>query len=135
MLTFDGILIISTPNAAISSPDGQVGNPFHKFELRLDEFEGYLKKYFRNIMFFGQAYPTNAKSQVKRNRYISLMRFLVMLDIFRLRRIFSKTSKKQLLTHLDIETPILSRKAYPSEFIFSARDVAQSKYFLAVCKG
>lgn len=85
-------------------------------------------------MIFGQNYPPDAKSQVRRNRYGAFMRFIVLLDIFRLHQIFSKSSKKQLLTYLDIETPSLSRKAYPSEFVFSQERVENAKYFLAICE-
>jgi ubiquinone/menaquinone biosynthesis C-methylase UbiE len=49
-----GKLILSTPNAAITSPDGVIGNPFHTQEFRLEELKQLLKEVFPSIEVYGQ---------------------------------------------------------------------------------
>ena len=50
VLKKSGLLIISTPNKKYSIGD----NPFHFSEYNLEEFNQLLKKYFRDVIFYGQ---------------------------------------------------------------------------------
>ncbi|MDI6720606.1 MAG: methyltransferase domain-containing protein [Methanomicrobiales archaeon] len=58
LLKDDGLVILSTPNKAIYSDEPGYKNPFHVRELDFDEFRRLLKKYFSNIIFFGQKVST-----------------------------------------------------------------------------
>ncbi len=51
-----GQLILSTPNAAITSPNGVIGNPFHTQEFRLEELRKHLAGIFREASVYGQRY-------------------------------------------------------------------------------
>lgn len=55
VLNEQGTLIISTPNME----KYQENNPFHKHEFTLNEFKIFLKKYFKNVLFFYQFYPSS----------------------------------------------------------------------------
>ena len=54
VLRADGLLIISSPNKAVYTDAPDYHNPFHIKELYLDEFEGLLKRYFKNVQVLGQ---------------------------------------------------------------------------------
>jgi len=49
-----GLLIISTPNAAVSSPRGHIKNPYHLVEYLPDEFLNLLWDQFSNAKLYGQ---------------------------------------------------------------------------------
>lgn len=49
-----GVLILSTPNAAITSPDGVIGNPFHTQEFRYEELDNLLADQFSDHILYGQ---------------------------------------------------------------------------------
>ncbi len=51
-----GTLILSTPNSAITSPDGIVPNPYHTQEFRPDELKGILQEAFPHVELYGQRY-------------------------------------------------------------------------------
>ena len=52
LLKPDGILVVSTPNAATYP----VGNPFHKHEMSLAEFDAVLRQSFPALAMFGEDY-------------------------------------------------------------------------------
>jgi len=54
VLTPNGILICSTPNSKISSPDGVVKNPFHVVEFDPVQFTDLLLKDFALVEMYGQ---------------------------------------------------------------------------------
>jgi len=49
-----GLLIISTPNAAVSSPGGRIKNPYHLIEYRRGEFLNLLWSQFPTVQLYGQ---------------------------------------------------------------------------------
>jgi 2-polyprenyl-3-methyl-5-hydroxy-6-metoxy-1,4-benzoquinol methylase len=49
-----GLLIISTPNAAVSSPDGYIKNPYHIIEYSKNEFTNLLQLNFQTVQLYGQ---------------------------------------------------------------------------------
>jgi ubiquinone/menaquinone biosynthesis C-methylase UbiE len=61
-----GKLILSTPNAAITSPDGVIHNPYHTQEFRLEELRQLLKEVFPAPEIFGQRYNRYDKKSLKR---------------------------------------------------------------------
>jgi 2-polyprenyl-3-methyl-5-hydroxy-6-metoxy-1,4-benzoquinol methylase len=59
----NGAVIISTPNIKISSPNGEIINPYHTQEFTYDEFDKILKEQFSDVVIYGQKYTryyTNA---------------------------------------------------------------------------
>ena len=54
VLTPNGILICSTPNSKISSPDGVVKNPFHVVEFDPVQFTDLLLRDFALVEMYGQ---------------------------------------------------------------------------------
>lgn len=56
-----GLLILSTPNAAITSSDGVIGNPFHTQEFHYGELKTILKERFPEVKLFGQYYKRYSK--------------------------------------------------------------------------
>jgi ubiquinone/menaquinone biosynthesis C-methylase UbiE len=51
-----GLLILSTPNREVSSPDGIIRNPFHIQEFTIDELREILSRNFSNVELNGQRY-------------------------------------------------------------------------------
>lgn len=51
-----GVIIISTPNIKISSPDGKIVNPFHVHEFTYEELADLLKTEFSEVKIYGQKY-------------------------------------------------------------------------------
>ncbi|QDM28179.1 methyltransferase domain-containing protein [Tardiphaga sp. vice304] len=54
VLRDDGLLIISTPDRDIYSPNGTAPNPYHVLELTKIEFEALVQKYFLNCTLTSQ---------------------------------------------------------------------------------
>lgn len=59
-----GKLVLSTPNAAITSPDGVIGNPFHTQEFRFEELKDLLARFFPVPQVYGQRYSRYDKSSI-----------------------------------------------------------------------
>lgn len=54
VLKHDGLLICSTPNRKVSSPDGIIRNPFHLREFEPDELRDALRSVFGTVQLLGQ---------------------------------------------------------------------------------
>lgn len=54
VLKGDGVLICSTPNRKINSPDGIIRNPFHRREFEPDELRSALQLVFDHVLILGQ---------------------------------------------------------------------------------
>ena len=64
----DGILLLTTPNAAIRVKSGaKPWNPFHVHEFRGDEFEKFLQNYFPSVRVLGQ-FATDDAYAIEFNR-------------------------------------------------------------------
>jgi ubiquinone/menaquinone biosynthesis C-methylase UbiE len=57
-----GLLILSTPNAAITSPDGVIGNIYHTQEFRYAELKEILANQFPEVKVSGQQYSRYDKN-------------------------------------------------------------------------
>lgn len=67
VLKRNGILICSTPNRRVFSPNLEKPlNPFHVKEFWPQEFHHLLSKYYKNIDFYGQCDVTLADNSVER---------------------------------------------------------------------
>lgn len=56
VLKAEGQLIVSTPNAAITSPNGVIGNPYHTQEFTYVELKNILESTFSKVSVLGQRY-------------------------------------------------------------------------------
>src|SRR6185295_7541492 len=54
LLAPDGLFLVSTPNKSAYRTESEEKNQFHVSELEPAEFEGLLRRYFREITFLGQ---------------------------------------------------------------------------------
>ncbi len=62
-----GLLILSTPNREVSSPDGIIRNPFHIQEFTTDELREILSGNFSNVDLSGQRYSRYDKRSFGRS--------------------------------------------------------------------
>jgi ubiquinone/menaquinone biosynthesis C-methylase UbiE len=66
-----GVVIISTPNIKISSPDGKIVNPYHTQEFTYDELKAVLTAEFTEVAIYGQQYSRYVGGQAKPGMYQS----------------------------------------------------------------
>lgn len=131
----NGLLIMSTPNAPIISPNGGVGSPYHTKEFNYDELNKILKKNFGKVKIFGQfksnkallAWEDFLKSQIARES-------VVKSDPLGLRKFIPREIKefawKYLGNFFGRKTQeILETKDFP----IHAESVKLAFYFVAVC--
>ncbi|HXL01706.1 MAG TPA: methyltransferase domain-containing protein, partial [Candidatus Atribacteria bacterium] len=76
----DGMLIVSTPNKTVYSPDKEPGNPFHVREYSYQEFRSILAKYFHNFKFIGQ-YLSSGKLELRTDNGVLIERALAFIAI------------------------------------------------------
>jgi len=62
-----GLLILSTPNRQVSSPDGIIINPYHVQEFTCDELKEILQSSFSHVELLGQRYKRYDKRSFGRN--------------------------------------------------------------------
>ncbi len=62
-----GQLILSTPNRDVSSPDGNIENPFHIQEFTCEELKSILESSFSIVQLSGQRYIRYDKKSLRRN--------------------------------------------------------------------
>lgn len=61
-----GLLILSTPNREVSSPDGVIVNPYHIQEFTCDELKQILEAVFPHVQLSGQRYTRYDKKSFGR---------------------------------------------------------------------
>lgn len=131
-----GVMILSTPNKAISSPNGNPESPYHEKEYTYIELNNLLKEFFKNVKILGQNKSKRAKdatleflrSQVAREK-------LASRDKFRIRRLIPKDTKEKVWKYLgNFYGRASQNKLSFSDFPISSYNVSQSEYFIAVCK-
>lgn len=64
-----GAVIISTPNIKVSSPDGNILNPFHTQEFTYQELSDLLKPEFAEVSIYGQKYVRYPGERRSRGMY------------------------------------------------------------------
>jgi ubiquinone biosynthesis O-methyltransferase len=116
----DGIFICSTPNALISSPLGEIVNPYHVIEFSYDEFTNILHDHFSIITTHGQHDIDLLKNWIF-DKYLTIKKALgIKRDIF-----YRKES-----TNFCQEDPSMF---YPVRNFKNG--LVKSAYMIAVCKG
>lgn len=131
----NGVFIMSTPNAAVVSPNGGVGSPYHTKEFNYDELNKILKKNFKKVKVFGQfkskkalsAWDDFLKSQLARQS-------AVKRDAFGIRKLIPKAFKEFVWKYLG---NLFGRKTQEAleinDFPIHAESVKLAFYFVAVC--
>jgi SAM-dependent methyltransferase len=65
VLRSGGALILSTPNSRVSSPEGEVSNPWHVREYALDDLRALLEPHFDEVDIFAQRHlPTGLRRRI-----------------------------------------------------------------------
>ncbi|OGH16742.1 MAG: hypothetical protein A3C30_00160 [Candidatus Levybacteria bacterium RIFCSPHIGHO2_02_FULL_40_18] len=131
-----GILVLSTPNKAISSIAGSPESPYHEKEYTYEEFKDLLKEFFPNVKILGQT-----KSKRARNAIIEFLNSQIARetlgskDKFRLRKLIPKNIKEEIWKYLgDFYGRTSQNKLSFNDFPIGADNVSQSDYFIAICK-
>jgi len=134
VLSDDGVMIMSTPNAYYTRPiDGKPVNPYHVYEFTPEEFAELLGKHFSSVELYGQRVspqyricpfwelpdmlPTDTISRVK----IALWKLQVRLPVRIREAVAQRISGKQF---------------FPGEadFLFSKDELRSGYVQVAVCK-
>lgn len=131
-----GILILSTPNKSVVSPDGLSNSQYHVNEFTLPQLKKLLLPGFSQIKFFGQQKSSQAldyfesflaSQKVRQN--------LVDKDKLNLRKLLPRTTKEKIWKQFG---GFFGRRAQEqlttADFPFSQTDVPKSYYLLAVCQ-
>ncbi|MFA5062274.1 MAG: methyltransferase domain-containing protein [Patescibacteria group bacterium] len=126
----DGLVYISTPNREIYSPGTAAGqkpnNPYHVFEMAVDEFKSALSEFFVIEKFYGQSTP------VYNDRWFWKILNPVLLGLRHLNIISYKTSNTIKLKIINRIKPVLE----PSDIVFYQDDnnIKKSRFMVAVCR-
>lgn len=118
VLKEDGILIISTPHAkrTVIKPE----NPYHNVEFSKNDFNGALRKYFREVEILGQ-----------RRRQSLIHYWIQKADIFHLRGVLSGSLRRKIChgiaTHSWDEASV-------EDFIISKKAMGRATELIGVCK-
>lgn len=127
-----GYLIVSTPNRALSSYDGdKPSNPYHIKEYYSHEFESLLKEYFNQVEMFGIFLKKNKKIDedgVKKSLRWQISSLLTRKRWIRRLVNFIPETPKRLFTG---ESNLL---VDAKDFRFSKENIASAPYILGVCK-
>ena len=124
-----GYLILSTPNADLTSPFGIIQNPFHTQEFTLAELHKILENRFTDTVIYGQRYARYDQKRLKNN-------FERLFEFFLLSSGISKipySIRNQLMKIL------FGHSLYPNnnDFVLENNDHIIKKYcpvLFAVCK-
>jgi SAM-dependent methyltransferase len=127
-----GYLIVSTPNRALSSYDGnKPSNPYHIKEYYPHEFKSLLKRYFNQVEMFGIFLKESKK--INEDDVKKSLRW----------RISSLLTRKRWIRRLVNFIPETPKRIFTGEsnllidakdFRFSKKNVTSASYILGVCK-
>lgn len=132
----NGLFIMSTPNAAVISPEGGVGSPYHTKELNYQELNTLLKSNFKKVKIFGQfkskkaneAWKDFLKSQSAREAVIKS-------DKFGIRKLVPIGFKEFVWKYLG---SLFGRRTQSflntTDFPIRTESVKLAYYFVAVCE-
>lgn len=124
-----GCLILSTPNAAITSPGGVIGNPYHTQEFRYEELKDLLAGYFASPQIYGQRYSRYDSSSILRKFGGIFEKLLLAFGIRKLPYNLRNGLMKFLFGY-----PLYPK---PDDFILEVNELKikkQSPVLFAVCK-
>ena len=124
-----GTLFLSTPNALVTSPDGNVKNQFHVQEFKPNELNDVLKESFKDVKLSGQHYIRYESKQSLKYTIAKLVeQFFYLKGIRKLPMVFQNRVMKLLI----------NKSQYPEIVDFSLYDdehkIKTSFVLFAECK-
>lgn len=125
----NGIILISTPNFLINSPDGVIINKYHTQEWGYEDFKNLLKSTFFSVQVFGQEYI----------RYKNKLSFRYRLASFFENTFYKRGIRKLPMSFQDfIINRLIHLPMYPisSDYILTEKpdEIIKCKTFFAICK-
>lgn len=137
VLKKDGLLIISTPNKDIASPNSDTPiNPFHKKEYTLDELKCLFSEYFSQRQFYGE-WPNldMAKSYSTANKIDKIAQRITRLDLLRLRKIFPINFRTAVAEgFIDKTVDIIQHNKHENYLISEINERFDAKAFICLCR-
>ncbi|MEZ5428965.1 MAG: class I SAM-dependent methyltransferase [Pyrinomonadaceae bacterium] len=134
ILTDDGLLVLSTPNANYTMPvNGKPSNPFHVFEYKPDELRDELEGHFEIKEFLGQNLDENIKippfydAQRRLPKDFTVQAQLLGWKVF---------NKIPLSLRETLSRAIWQKPFYPTEndYYFSGETIETAPVLVAVCE-
>ncbi|HEX8515666.1 MAG TPA: methyltransferase domain-containing protein [Bacteroidia bacterium] len=124
-----GTVLISTPNKAVTSPDGIIKNPYHTQEFTLEQLQALLNSVFDDVKISGQQYTRYSKGASFTDRIGQIVE----------RMLYSRGIRKLPLSFQNkLMNAILKKDLYPSPADFGLTDdieeILKCTTLLAVCK-
>lgn len=136
LLKKNGVLIISTPNKMIVSPNSKKpSNPFHVKELSYAEFKNFMLKHFKNVEVYGQGTNNNLSKLVDFMRYIRCNKYFFYISIFILnfiKIIIKRTDIWDYQKNMRTSVKLLEKNI--DKYAISKDGVEKKPNFVAVCK-
>ncbi len=134
VLTPDGTLLLSTPNANYTKPvNGKPANPFHIFEYKPDELRAELEGHFKIEEFLGQTLDEKIKIPPFEDAQTRLPK-----DLATQTRLFGWRCFNKIPLNLreNLSQKIWKKPFYPTgkDYYFSAETIDFAPVLLAVCK-
>ena len=124
----NGVVIISTPNFLVNSPDGYVVNPYHTQEWEFDELKKILSDVFQDVQLFGQKYSRYDLNGVRNKTGEFLEKIMYKRGIRKLPIKF-----QDMIMRLIIKKPM-----YPTKedyvLVTDLSLIVKCKTFFAVCR-
>ncbi|MBL7930668.1 MAG: class I SAM-dependent methyltransferase, partial [Bacteroidia bacterium] len=125
----NGIILISTPNILVNSPDGVVRNPYHTQEWNYRELNDLLLATYPSVKIYGQSYSRyNGKSGIK-NKLAKLTENTLYLRGIR---------KLPLGIQNGLMQSLINKPMYPLASDYSMvseqKEIEACKTFFAVCR-
>jgi SAM-dependent methyltransferase len=135
VLSNEGVLVLSTPNANYTEPvEGKPKNPFHVHEYKPEELQQELKVYFDSVQLLGQAIDARFQISPFIEDQIKLPRTLRAQG----RRFTWRVLNKMPIGMRNSASEILwGHRFIPSEndYTFTAEAVATAPVLVAICSG
>ncbi len=131
-----GILVVSTPNRLITSPEGDLMSPYHTQEYDPSELKQLLSKHFKDVVIYGQQSTQNAthahqdfmKSQNARQSFVDI-------DFLSIRKLIPRPLKEQVWKKVgSIFGRQTQEQLKESDFPIKKSNVASAQYLVALCK-
>ncbi len=131
-----GIFILSTPNAAISSPDGKLKSKYHVKEFTKDELEKLLHMHFWEVQLYGQR--KNARAKRALHAFMESQKIrqsFVNTDKIGLRKMIPKSIKEKIWKIVGgffgrTKQDFLDTKDFP----ITKSNIEKAEYFVAICR-
>jgi len=124
----NGVVIISTPNFLVNSPDGYVVNPYHTQEWEFDELKKILSDVFQDVQLFGQKYSRYDLKGIRNKAGNIMERIMYKRGIRKLPIKF-----QDMIMHLAIKKPMYPTKR-DYDLVTDLSLIVKCKTFFAVCR-